>query len=113
MLDRHLRERLRKIDQAGLAKQITNLMGRVDFVDDVMARVSGPIQLFVRRQVFDGALPTPTPRLPGFALVAPLRIGDAADYKGMLERLLPGRPARFVLKRGPMVITLEVQIGAK
>lgn len=41
------------------------------------------------------------------------RIGDATDYKAMLERLLPGRPARFVLKRGLKVITLDVRIGAK
>lgn len=41
------------------------------------------------------------------------RIGDAADYKAMIERLSPGASARFVLKRGQKMITRELQIGAK
>jgi serine protease Do len=41
------------------------------------------------------------------------RIHDAADYKDLLESLSPGQSARFVLKRGPKVITLDVQIGAQ
>jgi len=40
-------------------------------------------------------------------------IGDADDYKAAVERLTPGQVARFVVKRGPQVMTLNVKVGAK
>jgi len=60
-------------DVVNVSNTLTALMGQLDFVDDVLGNVVGPARLVLARQDFGGRGYTPTPKLPGFALIAPLR----------------------------------------
>lgn len=64
---------------------LTTLMGGVDFVDEVMENVAGPIQLILARQDFDDLGVDPTPKLPAFALVIPLDVDDQAMLRRRLD----------------------------
>jgi hypothetical protein len=71
-------------DLTNFTGTLTTLLGGVDFVDEVMENVAGPVQLVLARQDFSGAEFEPTPKLPAFALVIPLHVGES----GMLRRRL-------------------------
>ncbi len=58
------------------ATTLTTLMGGMDFMEDFLPRVNGPVRLLLERQEFAGSGFEPTPKLPGFALVAPVKGGS-------------------------------------
>lgn len=70
------------------SNNLTTLLGMLDFTDDVLPRVSGPLQLLIARQDFNGSEYTPSPVLPGFALVAPLTRDEFSPV--FAERLYAG-----------------------
>lgn len=72
-------------DLVNFSSVLTTLMGKVDFVDDFLPNVAGPVRLIVARQDFNGKPYLPTPRLPAFALVVPLRAEEAAQLGRRLQ----------------------------
>ncbi len=83
------RERLLTLPAAGdlvnFANTMTTLMGQLDFMDGFLPRVSGPLRLILTRREFDETSYTPTPKLPAFALVAPLRSGTDEQFERRLQ----------------------------
>lgn len=83
------REALMTLSAAGdfvnFTNTLTTLMGQVDFVDEIMAHVSGPIKLVLTRQDFTARSYAPTPELPAFALVLPVEFPDGADIQRRLH----------------------------
>lgn len=78
------REALLSLTAAGQAVQfsngVTTLLGQLDFSDDILPIISGPARLIVAGQRFDALPYTPTPRLPAFALVVPLRFPEESGF---------------------------------
>ncbi|GMV27764.1 MAG: hypothetical protein AMXMBFR58_37950 [Phycisphaerae bacterium] len=74
-------------DAANFAATMTTLMGNLDFLEDFLPRVNGPVRFFLERQDYTDAAYAPAPRLPAFALVAPLK-GASEDM--MKQRLMSG-----------------------
>lgn len=64
---------------------VTTLMGQMDFVDDVLPRFAGPVYLVAARQDLSPRGYRPTPVLPAFAAVMPLKPGSESD--GFAKRL--------------------------
>jgi hypothetical protein len=64
---------------------LTTLMGQLDYVDDVLPRFAGPVHLVAARQDLSPKGYIPTPWLPAFAMVLPLKPGSEAD--GFAKRL--------------------------
>ncbi len=83
------REALMTLSAAGDFVNFTNtlstLMAQIDFVDDIMANVSGPVKLVFSRQDFSAKPYTPTPELPAFALVLPVRFPNGSDIERRLH----------------------------
>lgn len=52
---------------------LSNIFGGLDFLRDVLPAVGGPTRLVLARQDFHAAEQTPSPQLPAFALIAPLK----------------------------------------
>jgi len=85
-------ERESLLDRKGvgaLARFTTNintLLGRLDFVDELLPGLEGATRLVAAGQVFSAESPVPSPRLPAFALVT--RMNEAADRElaGRLEK---------------------------
>jgi hypothetical protein len=74
--------------QAGaFAATMTTLMGNFDFLEDFLPRVNGPIRMFMQRQDFSSLGYEPTPILPSFAMVAPLK---GASEEMLRQRLMSG-----------------------
>lgn len=71
---------------ANFSGVMTTLMGQVDFLEEVLPRINGPIRFFAARQEFTGEK-HPSPMLPGFALVAPLKGSSDATFS---QRLFSG-----------------------
>ena len=67
---------------SGLAEfsgTMTQLMGQMDFVDEFLPLIAGPLRLILARQDFSKRPYKATPKLPAFALVIPLR-DKPSDY---------------------------------
>ncbi len=58
---------------------LSNVMGGLDFVEDVLTRIDGPVRLIASDRSFDGHPVRPTPSLPSFALVADLQVPEGSD----------------------------------
>lgn len=71
---------------AAFAATMTTLMGNLDFLEDFLPRVNGPVHFFMERQDFTKGY-IPTPIMPSFALVAPLKGGSEEMLK---QRLMSG-----------------------
>lgn len=69
------------------AATMTTLMGNFDFLEDFLPRVNGPVRMFMQRQDFSNAGYEPTPVLPSFAMVAPLK---GASEEMLRQRLMSG-----------------------
>ncbi len=67
------------------SNNLTTLMSQIDFADDLLPIVSGPLRLIAARQDFSAAAFDPTPRLPAFALIAPLRFPDGVGFERRLH----------------------------
>lgn len=67
------------------SNNITTLMSQIDFASDLLPIVSGPLRLIAARQDFSAAAFDPTPRLPAFALVAPLRFPEGVGFERRLH----------------------------
>jgi hypothetical protein len=74
-------------DVADFSANISNLVGGLDFISDVLAKFEGPAQLIVARQDFSQHSITRSPQLPAFALVLPL---DTAKHRALAKRLASG-----------------------
>ncbi len=72
---------------ATFAATMTTLMGNFDFLEDFLPRVNGPVHFYMERQDFSKAGYQPTPTLPAFAMVAPLKGGGEEMLK---QRLMSG-----------------------
>lgn len=68
-------------DLGGFTGVVTTLMGNMDFVDEFLPNVAGPLRLILTRQDFSKKAYSPTPKIPAFALVIPLR-DDPAKLLG-------------------------------
>lgn len=84
---------------ANFTNTITSLLGQLDFVEDVLPAVSGPITLVLSRQNFADLGFDPTPKLPAFGLVAPVDLGVAPR---LAQRLRSGALAAM------SVITIDM-----
>ena len=77
------RENLYTLSAAGKIVKFTNvlttLMGGLDFVDEFLPRIAGPVTLVAARRDYRQQDYETTPKLPAFALTAPLDGGEAAD----------------------------------
>ncbi|MEP0844284.1 MAG: DUF3352 domain-containing protein [Phycisphaerae bacterium] len=72
-------------DLVNFSNVLTALMGQVDFVNDLLPNVEGPVRLVVTRQDF-GRMPyTPTPKLPAFGLVIPFKSVEAMNLSRRLQ----------------------------
>ncbi|MCA9243844.1 MAG: hypothetical protein KDA32_07830 [Phycisphaerales bacterium] len=71
-------------DLVRFATNISTILGGMDFVNDVLGNVQAPLRLVMTRCDLSDARVTPSPILPGFALIAPLR----PDLDEMFERKL-------------------------
>ncbi|MCA9290489.1 MAG: hypothetical protein KDA25_05135, partial [Phycisphaerales bacterium] len=67
------------------ANTMSALLGRVDFIDDVMGRIAGPVHVVAARQDFEARGVRPTPRLPSFALVTTLDLDAGTDLARRLQ----------------------------
>lgn len=72
------RETLLQLPAAGdvvnFNNSISSLLGGMDFMSDVLPRVAGPTRLILANQDFSASRLLPTPELPAFALVTPLKM---------------------------------------
>ncbi len=59
---------------------LTTLMGQLDFTEQVLPAVRGPMRLIIARQDLSALPYQPSPRLPAFALVAPLKFDPNSDF---------------------------------
>lgn len=75
-------------DLANFATTVSTLFGGLDFIHDVLPQVRPPLQLVAAEQKFSDAVGVPTPRLPAFALIAPLRADPTVP--GLPQRLDSG-----------------------
>jgi len=91
------REALLTLPAAGqvvnFSNTLTTLLGGIDFMNDFLPRVDGPARLIAVLQDFSGRAVLPTPRLPAFALVAPLS-ESAGNFQ---QRLLSGAQMAMAL----------------
>lgn len=71
-------------DLVNFSTTLTTLFGGFDFTSDVLPAFSGPTRLVAAGQDFSEAQVLPVPRLPAFALVAPLK---PAAIEGLQRRL--------------------------
>ncbi|MCA9300182.1 MAG: hypothetical protein KDA28_14010, partial [Phycisphaerales bacterium] len=65
------------------AATASTILGGIDFTDDLLPHIDGPIRLVASRQDFGGLHYQPSPALPAFGLVVPL--ADVTD--GFRQRL--------------------------
>ncbi|MGI9013315.1 MAG: hypothetical protein ACR2GY_03605 [Phycisphaerales bacterium] len=83
------REALLEVKAAGdvvnFATTLSAIMGQVDFMDDVLARVNGPTRLVMAQQDFAAMQYQPTPKLPGFALAVPLNHADDPEFADLIR----------------------------
>lgn len=89
---------------ANFTATLTALMGGLDFAEDVLAHVSGPVQLVVRAAKPPAGF-TPSPRVPAFALIAPINLEGAPD---LARRLTSG-----ALSLGSIVSMDQAQKGSE
>ncbi len=86
---------------------LTTLMGQMDFVDDVLPRFAGPVYLVSARQDLSPRGYRPTPALPAFALVMPLKPGAESD--GFARRLYSA--SVMAISAGNLIATQQGQPG--
>lgn len=90
------REAIMPLAQAGelvnFAGTMSALLGAVDFIEDVLARIDGPIRFLAARRL-DVAAP-PSPLLPAMALIAPL---GAELPAGLEQRIRAGATSALSL----------------
>ena len=60
-------------DVNNFSTTLSNIFGGVDFLHEILPAIGGPTRLILARQEFDASKTVPSPKLPAFALVAPLR----------------------------------------
>lgn len=66
------------------ATTMTTLMGNMDFMEDLLPRINGPVRFMLERQDFSKVGYEPTPKLPAFVLVAPIKGGSEDMLKQRL-----------------------------
>jgi hypothetical protein len=59
---------------------MSTLFGGMDFLNDVLPKLDAPARLILTRQDFSVRDVIPSPQLPAFALVVPLKAGTGADF---------------------------------
>lgn len=78
------RETLLKLPAAGdlvnFNTTLSSLLGGMDFMNDVLPRVAGPTRLILANQDFSASRLLPTPQLPAFALVTPLKMEEGSEF---------------------------------
>jgi len=78
------RESLLTLTAAGqlveFSNNVTTLAAGLDFIDDVLDNVNGPVRLLAAAQSFEGRDVTPAVRLPAFALVAPVEVNERMQF---------------------------------
>ena len=83
------REELLTVVAAGqavdFAAVLTTIMAQVDFMDDFLPMVDGPVRLVMAQQDFSRSPHNPTPKLPGFALVVPMDLTQDPDMPDLLR----------------------------
>lgn len=83
------REALLELPAAGdlvnFTNTMTTLMGGLDFMDEFLPKVNGPVRLVLGRQDFSLSQYDPTPKLPSFALVIPLKLPSDAEFARRLH----------------------------
>ncbi len=72
---------------ANFSAGVTTLMGGLDFMDQLLPRVNGPVRLVAARQDFSDMPRPPSPKIPAMALVIPL---DIEEDEMLKERLYAG-----------------------
>ena len=72
-------------DFVNFTSTLTSLLGQVDFVDEILAKIRGPLTLVVARQDFSTASFIPMPELPAFGVVVPLDFPDAGTIQQRLH----------------------------
>lgn len=72
-------------DAVNFVTTMSNLLGGVDFLGDVLTKLDRPMRLIVAAQDFAGAAAVPSPQLPAFALVVPL---DPLQADAIGQRLM-------------------------
>lgn len=74
------RESLMSLNAAGditeFTTTLTTIMGGLDYVDDLLSHVAGPLHFIAARQTFEDEPYLPSPQIPAFAWVTPLEIDD-------------------------------------
>lgn len=64
---------------------LSTLLGELDFMDDFLAKVNGPVQFVFTRQDFSARPYDPTPKLPGMALLIPLDFQSDPELADILQ----------------------------
>jgi hypothetical protein len=72
-------------DLVNFSNVMTTLLGQLDFVDELLPTVDGPVRFVMAQQDFSTCGYTPTPKLPAFALVVPLALEDESDLPRRLH----------------------------
>ncbi|MEP0847420.1 MAG: hypothetical protein HRF50_11465 [Phycisphaerae bacterium] len=72
-------------DLVNFSNTMTTLMGQLDFADGLLPVVNGPVRLILTRQDFSGRELIPTPKLPAFALIVPLKLADPVEFGRRLQ----------------------------
>ncbi|MFG0331410.1 MAG: hypothetical protein ACF8PN_16095 [Phycisphaerales bacterium] len=92
---------------------MTTLMGGLDYAEDYLPRISGPIRFIACEQSFEDESYTPSPQLPAFAMITPLRGVDDPTFK---RRLYSATQTVFSIisldqaQKGEPTMLLEVDI---
>ncbi len=64
---------------------LTTLLGQVDFMDEILPVVNGPVRLVATRRTFAGSDFVPSPKLPAFALITPLSGRTETNFARRLQ----------------------------
>jgi len=78
------RESLLTVTAAGQLVEFSNTMtaltGGLDFIDQMLAKIDGPVRLLAAEQSFEGRPVAPAISLPAFALVAPIDVDEQMGF---------------------------------
>jgi hypothetical protein len=85
---------------ANFSAGITTLMGGLDFMDELLPRVKGPVRLVAAAQDFSDMERPPSPKFPAVALAVPLELGDDDVLRDRLQSAALGALTLIGLNQG-------------
>lgn len=85
---------------ANFSAGITTLMGGLDFMDELLPRVNGPVRLVAAAQDFSDMPRPPSPKIPAIALAIPLELGEDDVLRDRLQSAALGALTLIGLNQG-------------